>query len=36
MMLRGIFWTQERGSDRRMVLRGIFRTKREEVREGRC
>jgi len=36
MMLRGIFWTQETGNDRRMVLRGIFGPKREEVRGGRC
>ena len=30
----GDVWTQEGGSERRMVLRGIFGPKREEVREG--
>jgi len=27
-------WTQEGGRERRMVLRGIFRPKREGLREG--
>ena len=27
-------WTQEGGSERRMLLRGIFVPKREEEREG--
>jgi len=27
----GIFWTRERGSERRMVLRGIFKPKRDKV-----
>jgi len=31
-MLRGIFWTEERRSEKRKVLRGIFGSKREEVR----
>ena len=30
----GNIWTQEGGSERRMVLRGIFGPKREKVREG--
>ena len=30
---RGNDWTQERGSERRMVLRGIFGPKKEEVRD---
>ena len=30
----GNIWTQEGGSERRMVLRGIFEHKREEVSEG--
>ena len=29
----GNVWTQEGGSERRMVLRGMFGPKREEVRE---
>jgi len=29
-------WTQDGGSERRMVLRGIFGLKREEVRGGLC
>ena len=32
----GNIWTQESGSERRMVLRGIFGPKREEVRAGLC
>ena len=32
----GNVWTQEGGSERRMVLRGIFGPKREEVREAWC
>ena len=35
-MLRGIFWIQVRGSERRMELKGIFGHKREVVREGWC
>ena len=30
----GNVWTQEGGSERRIVLRGIIGPKREEVREG--
>ena len=32
----GKIWTQEGGSERRMVLRGMFGPKREEVRGGWC
>jgi len=32
--LSGIIWTQEEGSERRIVLGGMFGPKREEVREG--
>ena len=35
-MLGGKVWTQEGGSERRMVLRGIFGPKRVEVRAGYC
>jgi len=36
MVLRGIFWTQERRREKRMLIRGIFGTKRGEVRVGWC
>ena len=32
----GNVWTEEGGSERRMVLREIFGPKREEVREAWC
>ena len=32
----GNVWTEEGGSERRMVLRGIFGPKREEVRGAWC
>jgi len=34
--MRGIFWTQKRGSERSMVLRGIFEHKGVNVRVGWC
>jgi len=36
MMLREIFWIQERGSERSMVMRRIFTPKREDVRGRWC
>jgi len=32
----GNIWTQEEGSETRMLLKGIFGPKREEVRGGWC
>ena len=34
--VKGNIWTQEGGSERKLVLRGIFGLKREEVRGEWC